>query len=286
MTVIEVPHAGAEAMGTIAFVIWAVFAGVGVAGLVAVFLQQTMLRAERSTNPWKFYPNLRRRWVARLEPFLPKMPRDRREMILDLKQNTSTAFVICTFGFGTATAFYLLLSALWQFERLQNWNGFQIASTLGVTLGALAALLVFALQLFISRRRRLLGTALTLVLLANKYGPSSTAADKRTLVAAGGSFLAAARRLGFSAENKRISRIANSLSDEGRKDPGNVNSEMIKQVSRLVREVYKGNHSMRIKSRYGGILSGNLRQWITVISSSTVVVAIVDAARDFLAPPN
>ncbi|MET3905370.1 hypothetical protein [Paenarthrobacter sp. 4246] len=284
MITLQLTQPDSEVMSSIAVAIFVTSAAIGLAGFVWGFLQQTVLRSEASKSAWKFYPRLRNRYGARIAPFMPRTIRDQREIVLDLKLNTSLAFATCVFGLTTAFAWYVLLGLAWQFSELQNWNGFESAVAFSAVLGVLAAVLTYAIQVTVSRRRRLLRAAMAVAQGARNYGPASSGADQRSLVSSGQAFLAAAIDLGISPENPRIAKVMRHLSDEGRKRHSRVNKNLVNQVTKVVCEVYSGDHAMTMRRGIGDVIPSKVQRWFTAVSSSAIVVATLNWVLSLIKP--
>lgn len=260
---------------------------IGCLGLSVGFLQQTFLRNEGAPNPWKYYPFLRRQWQKKLSAFMPEVARDGREMVLDLKLNTSLAFAIGALGWGTIAGWLLLMNLAWQFEKLRNLSGFTLSLVYGLIFGFALAALVLWTQVVSSRRRQLLKAALVLTEKARDYGPTTTAATKRVLAASGRNFLAACSRLGIAAESRHITSVSHYLSDEGRRNYRNVNKLLVEETTHLVREVYQGEHSMTMQmSRRFALPQPNtllkIFVWIASIATAPVLARLLSNWSPFL----
>lgn len=217
---------------------------------------------------------------------MPEVPRDKREMVLDLKLNTSLSFAVGALGWCTIAGFLLLLNLAWQFEKLRNLSGFTLSLLYGLLFGFAVAALVLWIQVFSSRRRQLLKAALLLTLKADDYGPNTTASTKRILTASGHNFLKSCRRLGITDENRLITSISHYLSDQGRRDPRNVNKFLVADVTQLVQDVYRGDYSMTMRQRLSVAvpqLSAIRRAivWLVSLGTAPVLASLLSGWKPF-----
>ncbi|XAS71751.1 hypothetical protein VUN82_22155 [Micrococcaceae bacterium Sec5.1] len=265
-----------QILWAIATILVALSATAGLLGFTVLFVRNVFLRAASTSDPWRFYPRLKLRWAKRTAGCLPRIVRDQRELILDLKANTSTAAGLCAWGFGTLAFFVPALMLFRKLELLQTWIGFSYCVGFAVGFGALCTLIAF-LAPQRSPKRRLLQAGLRLASQARVYAPHSSAQDRRNISSSGRVFLESARHVGITEDNRAIRMISDRFSGRRRRNYKKINEQVVEGVERIIRQVYEGEFEHISSSKAAAFLSTDFRRKMAAVSSLPLVVVTVGA---------
>ncbi|MDR6438627.1 hypothetical protein J2790_003792 [Paenarthrobacter nicotinovorans] len=254
----------------------------GLLGFTVVFVRNVFLRSPSASDPWRFYPKLKLRWAESVRGCLPKIVRDQRELILDLKTNTSTAAGLAAWGFGTLTFFVPALMLFWKLEAIRNWIGFIYCVVFAVGFGAICSFLTLHGPQRLSPKRRLLEAGLRLAEQARVHSPRSSAKERRSISSSGRVFLDSARQLGIPEGDRSLRKISRHLAAGKPRSYAKINRQVVESAEKLIRQVYEGEFDSISSPKAGALLSTEIRRRTTALSSLPVVVVIVGAVVGWL----
>ncbi|SDW69494.1 hypothetical protein SAMN04487912_104119 [Arthrobacter sp. cf158] len=266
-----------QILWTIATIFVILAATAGLLGFTVAFVRNVFLSSPTASDPWRFYPKLKLRWAKSVRGSLPRIVRDQRELILDLKTNTSTAAGLAAWGFGALTFFVPALMLFWKFEAIRTWIVFIYCVVLAVGFGAFCTFLTFHIPQRLSPKRRLLDAGLRLAHQARVHSPRSSAKDRRSISSSGRVFLDSARQLGIPEGDRSLRRISRHLAVGKPRSYSKINRQVAESAERLIRQVYEGEFEDISSPRAGALLSAEIRRRMAALSSLPVVVVIVGA---------
>ncbi|MBP2268811.1 hypothetical protein J3A64_004275 [Pseudarthrobacter sp. PvP004] len=274
---IELSDTETEIAAILAITYASILALVVLAGFFTGATQSLILQAATSPDAWKFYPKLERKWQAIFSGFMPRLPPDRRRLVLDLKTNRSLAPTVIAGGSASLVAFICLLPLCSQIERLTPLWVFALPCFGSLYLGVLVSGFAYWLQMVSSRRRHFLRTAVDLMQQARDFGPTSSSKSKEYFAASGRRFLRAADRLGIPSDNRNLKSANSLLTRRSPLSPRKVRTQLIPNVEMLVRSTYGGDFATSTSLGPAAIFSSKLRARLATWSSSALGVALLAA---------